>query len=416
MFMAVAEFTGVVLVLCVIIAAQIRILAVCGRNPGLQRKYLWVAGSHWGWMLFVVLRLTTLAGTFDPGDAVLHERKAREIARGFHTKKLWQAQDYLGAGNRAYQLTVGSLYAVTGAPEFTVYFVNANLGFLGMLSLLELIARCYDLDRVPIWLLPMTVLLPSALFWTTTHLKEGACVWGICTLLHALFYYPDGTSRTWQLVWCLIGLGVLGLFRPHIALAWVTALACGAIIQRRGLYTGILCGLAALAVWQTVVWFRPDITKSFSEEGVVATLENRLAANASRGGSAVGSTSTPIPIISGLAMICLRPYPMEVFDARSALAGVEVWALTGTACLGWLFLLRRGRITVLPVIVTSIVALVLLAFFFGYMFNLGLMVRQRLQAMPALIMLAAFPHLVWRIPTPGTRVHPATGPSDDDHA
>ena len=56
-------------------------------------------------------------------------------------------------------------------------------------------------------------------------------------------------------------------------------------------------------------------------------------------------------------------------EVRSA--GIEVWVLTGSALLGWLLLLRRGRVTVLPVIVTSIVALVLLAFFFGYMFNLG---------------------------------------------
>ena len=198
--------------LCLIVVAQFRIVTVCGRNPGLRRQYIWVAGSHWGWMLFVVVRLTVLADAFDPGDAVLHERRAREIARGFHTKSLWQAQDYIGAGNRGYQLAVGALYAMTGAPQFAVYFLNANLGFLGMLSLLELMARSYDLDRVPYWLLLMTILLPSAFFWTTTHLKEGACVWGICTLLHGLFYYPDGVTRTWQVVWCGLGLCVLVLF------------------------------------------------------------------------------------------------------------------------------------------------------------------------------------------------------------
>ena len=374
----------------VFVLMQWQIVRVCRRTENLHGYRYSISTIFALWFVFITMRLTLLQDVFIPSDALSHEMHARAVARELDDGRFARPLAEFRAGNPAYRFLVGVGYALTGAPEYLINFINGTLGFWAMLALLEVIAREWMPRKIPFWLLGMTVCLPSAVFWSTTHLKEGPAIWGIMMIVDAAASSFRGVSRPGKF---LAGLAVVGLMRPHIAIGWTTAMAIGFLMQRGGYWKGLICLAAALICWQIVVQIRPEITENFENDGVVATMESRYVKHQNIGGSAIRRETPPIPVVSGLAMILLRPYPYELFGWASTVAGAEVWTLTGICCVGWIGWLRRRPQLPLPLIMASLAALASLAFFLGYTFNLGLMVRQRLQVMPALVMLTALPVL-----------------------
>ncbi len=76
------------------------------------------------------------------------------------------------------------------------------------------------------------------------------------------------------------------------------------------------------------------------------------------------------------------------------LAGLEIWILSFVGAIGWLFQRDRWKLLVTPFVTTLLVATFLIAFEFSYMYNMGLLVRQRLQILPAVLCLAVLPYLI----------------------
>ena len=101
-----------------------------------------------------------------------------------------------------------------------------------------------------------------------------------------------------------------------------------------------------------------------------------------------------IPILSGLTLIFLRPYPTEIHNAVAFFAALEIWILSCLALIGWLLLRRRSEALTTPFVITLMVTTLIIAFLFTYMYNMGLLVRQRLQVLPAVVGLAVFPYLI----------------------
>ena len=139
------------------------------------------------------------------------------------------------------------------------------------------------------------------------------------------------------------------------------------------------------------------------ERGIVSTLEGGLLAQSKDVGFGTGSQirytdSTPIPVVTGLTLLFLRPYPWEAPHIIAILAGAEVLVLTSIMIVSWLSLSNWRKHMFRPLMFTSILVTLFLAFFFSYLFNMGLVVRQRIQFFPALIALAATPSLIKRSP------------------
>jgi hypothetical protein len=82
-----------------------------------------------------------------------------------------------------------------------------------------------------------------------------------------------------------------------------------------------------------------------------------------------------------------------VHEVVALLAGLEVWALGLLGILSWKAAKRKWKLALEPVMVTQIVALLVLSFYFSYMYNMGLVVRQRLMCFPALLFIYFFPVL-----------------------
>ncbi len=354
---------------------------------------------------------------FYPDDSVVHEEMAREIAYLLGNGDWHYALEYFGFGNEGYRFVLGCFYALTGVTEVTTYGLQGFLGFWGMLSLLELICVQVSARQLPLWVVLFTMANPSAIFWTTFNLKEGAMLWGICMLLRTAVRSGDGagqpsaerrpmpgerrpsmrgrppaTSPAHERFWPFLGLLTAGFLRPHIVVAYLVALSVGVAVRQRkiGMAIGTAVGMVALlAMLKTMA---PLIFERLTAEGVGTTLTERFHELNSTGGSAITyARGAPIPLVSGFVLINLRPFPWEVTDVTTIAAGAEIWLITATSIFGWYRLQHRRHLLRTSYVITLLVVVLTLSFYFTYMYNMGLMARQRVMAFPALVSLAVFP-------------------------
>ena len=367
---------------------------VCRRNTALKPHQPLLITIAAMWCLVLVLRATYLDAVMPPADEIGHDWTARQIAQHLVHGEFALATDYFGVGNHGYQFVLGVFYALTHAPMVITRAINGSLGFWAMLTMLETLCRSTGCARVPTWTIAMTAGLPSAAFWTTANLKEGPILWGISMMLSLVTHYDRPLRSRDTLLLPLAGLLTVGLFRPHIAAAWLTGIASAVLICRRRIVTAAVCGVCIIAAFVLLQAAAPKRMDTARDAGFVVMLEESYETRDHIGGSAIQQNQTPIPIASGLLLIFLRPLPYECNDLASVLAGSEVWVISLIVLFGWLRLRGRIRLCEIPLIVASLIALLLLSFFFSYTYNMGLMVRQRLQAFPALIALAAVPYLV----------------------
>jgi hypothetical protein len=159
----------------------------------------------------------------------------------------------------------------------------------------------------------------------------------------------------------------------------------------------VFVGTAAAAVICALLlsYVAPDLFASAMSDGVSATLSERYqtlsARDAANGSSLTGGT--PIPVVSGLLLVMFRPWPFEVEESHALLVGIEVWAFAAVGFYIWKSTRKRLRLLLHPAIATQIVALLLLSYYFSYMYNMGLVVRQRLMCFPAMLFIYFYPLL-----------------------
>jgi hypothetical protein len=329
-----------------------------------------------------------------PADSIEHEAVARDVADSLSAGRISDVAPYLAPGNSAYRLALGVFYYLTAAPEVVVYGINGSLGFVGLLHLLDVLCRQTNCRRLPLLIVFITGLLPSALLWTTANLKEGTVLWGICAMLY--FTLPARTlaGRTPRIL-PLVGLTVVVLQRPHIAAAWLCAIGAGTALRTRGVSVFIGAASAAVICALLLSYVAPDLFASAMSDGVSATLNERYQ-NLSSSDNAGGSSLTggaPIPVISGLQLIMFRPWPFEVEESQALFVGIEVWTLVLVGFYFWKSTRKSWRLLRHPAIATQIVALILLGYYFSYMYNMGLVVRQRLMCFPAMLFIYFYPLL-----------------------
>jgi hypothetical protein len=142
----------------------------------------------------------------------------------------------------------------------------------------------------------------------------------------------------------------------------------------------------------------PNLFERAVGDSVTATLSDYHDDNCDYfyGGSTL--TSKPIPLVSGLELILFRPWPTEVQRVDAFLAGLEVWAMAAFGLLNWTRGYGKIRFRAQLGLLTHVIVLLLLGFFFSYMYNMGLVVRQRLMCFPALLAIYTWPLLVERKP------------------
>lgn len=390
---------------CVAIALLVVTISVCARHAALWpwRRVLSLVAMLW--IGAAVAKIVYIDDIFPPIDGAQHESVARDVSDSLWSGRFADAFAQSGIGNPAYEFLVGVFYAVTEAPQVVTYAINGALGFWGLLVLLEILCRQTRCSRLPLSVIGIVGLLPSGLLWTTANLKEGPVLWGICMMCYWTVPADRYRGRPPRLL-PILGVIVVGLLRPHIAVVWLAAVAAGALVSTKRVGLLFVSGVGMVAGVALLCAIVPTLFDRAMTEGVSSTLSERyddLSNNENLGDSQL-TGGTPIPPFTGLGLIMFRPWPTEVRRFDAVLAGAEVWCMAGVGMLVWWRARRRARWRPPLALVTHVVLLLLMGILFSYMYNMGLVVRQRLMCFPALLTLYFWPLLETQSARRGARV------------
>ena len=393
--------SGILLLAAILIIMQFLVMMISDRTPALREWKSVLMFFALIWWFTPLAKKAYVDDVFYPNDSVVHEEAAREIAYLFNQGDTQGALDYFGFGNEGYRFVLGTFYAWTDAPEIVTYAIHGMFAFWGMLLILEMICKHIKAERLPFWIVAFIILNPSALFWTTFNLKEGAMLWGLCAMLTAAQTLEtrnqakqrlEHPSKGGSLLGPVAGLLVAGFLRPHIVMAYLGALAVGVAIKQRkisfavAMFGGIFAAVSMLKI------MAPVFFETVAAAGLSNTLSERFMDLSSDGGSAITySRGAPIPLISGIILLALRPFPWESGDVTTLAAGAEIWVVAAIAICGWYRLNARWKLATSAYVMTLIAAFLALSLYFTYIYNMGLMVRQRVMVFPTMLTIAVLP-------------------------
>ncbi len=324
-------------------------------------------------------------------DAWWHDNQAKSIAQHLTNGNWAIIWDYWYTGNPAYDLAVGLLYYTTGTGMSFVTALNGWFAFLGGLVLARHFGTLFKGVRIRNTNFLFIIFFPSVIFWTTSNLKEGLMYLAICLVI-------GGTlSRSSGIIKISLGAAIgtaLGLaLRPHIIICWIGAII--AVNLFRGGRRFYALGMLALMPFMLNLT-AAHVNMELSAESALAVAGERFTALEGGGSAIVYEGEKPTLLISGLISIFFRPFLWDINSLRTAANALETWITTGLIVLGLYRLTREERRHFLRLNETdvAIVALLALALFLTFLPNVGLMVRQRVQALPALLILAVTPFLL----------------------
>lgn len=221
----------------------------------------------------------------------------------------------------------------------------------------------------------------------------GACAYGVARVLSA--------SRG-GLIICGIGLTALGAVRPHIS-ALVAISLFAAYILRRSPRTrsglapfgklvgiGVLGMVLVLAVSQLETFLGVD---AFNRDSIEATLSDVTDQTSQgtydeRSQTNLSITGFPLAFVN----VTFRPFPWQATNLQSAIASLEGVFLIGLVLAGWPRILGMLRAVIdTPYVIFAGTYTVLFVYGFSSFANYGILIRQRVQVLPFLLVFLALP-------------------------
>ncbi len=367
----------------------------------------------WAWLVYSFLgqEFAESVLAIGTGDAPLHEGMSTDLIRLMERGEWQSIWDGFGPGNHAYHIYLALTNFIFGATEITWIAINGLVAFWGGLMLVRHLGIMFPAGKRRNLALMFILFCPSVVFWSSTNLKEGLMYWSICCVFSSTFPTKVG-SRMFTGPLMIAGSVVGGLFRPHIMTGWVTAVVSVNFL-RRGQFAYAV--VLVFAIPLLLIGTQQLTGASLEVDSVMEAAQSRYKLMSEiKGGSDIEyGNEGPIPVASGLVSIFFRPLPWEIRSMRLVFAIIETWTITLLAIGVWLKMHREERRDILrfPEIQAALIALAWGSFLLSYFPNTGLLMRQRVQMVPALLVLTFTPILYrgWmkeRLKRPQPRTRP----------
>ena len=360
-------------------------------------------------LLSSTVRYYTISALYDgSADAVRYARVAAELAPAYRSFTAGPPVSGAIPGTGAMEVISGVVFAFAGSSTLGGFVVFSWLGFLGLLLFwLALRTALPEADPVRYGLL--VFFLPSLVFWPSSIGKEawalfclGLAAYGLARLA---VHLPGGLALV-----VLGGVGC-GLVRPHIAVLVALAGTTGYLLGRPGRRGAdgsvvvddrqdlgpavrLLAGVVLLvgcyvAVGQAASFFDADEVSGDSVTQVV----DDTAEQTNQGGSSFDAprVDSPLDLPWAAVTVLFRPFPWEAGNVQALVSSAEGLVLLA------LFWLSRHRLLALPRHLRNPYVLACLAYavFFVVAFsafgNFGILVRQRVQLFPFVLVLLCLP-------------------------
>jgi hypothetical protein len=359
----------------------------------------------WALGLKMVASLARYAVAFDvydgTADANMYHRTGAEFARQIRDGD-WALE--LGRrvqGTGFIQVLTASLYSVIGPTSIGGFLVYAWFGFWGLYLFYRAFVRaCPEGDH---WRYArLVLLLPSLLFWPSSIGKEawmclglGIVAYGAARLL---------THARGGLLTIVMGSLMLYMVRPHVAALISVGTFTAFLVKRRPTGASILAPVGKLAVvmmlggglvvavGQMEAFFGVD---DFNQESVQTTLDE-VTRQTGQGGSQFARESStnlsPSRFPEAFVNVMFRPFPWQANNLQALIAAVESVFLMGLFVTGWSRIVGAIRSVLrTPYVVLCCTYTVLFVYGFSAFSNAGILVRQRVQVLPFVLVLLCLP-------------------------
>ncbi|WP_436796322.1 hypothetical protein [Actinospongicola halichondriae] len=374
----------------------------CARVEGDPRLVPFIMGAAFAKIIGgAVARYAMVYVLYDSGDARLYDERGLALAAQFRDG------DFSGIGKLTstefIETLTGFVYTVTGPTQLGGFMVYSFFAFVGTYLAYRAFRLGYpdgDARRYR-WLI---FFFPTMLFWPSSVGKDafmvlclGACMYGVAAVVQ---------GRLTGLI--VLGLGVWGsvVVRPHVTLIVLVGFAValpvsllrgtnGEVEDRatRHRLTGLVAVVAVVLALGAVVSaaedrFKLDELNPESAQGVFEEV-NRTTG---QGGSSftAPNVNSPPGLIAAAVTVIARPFPWEAKNIQSLLTAAEGLLLV------LMLVLAARRLRSLPALLlrepyVAFAAVYCVGFIVAFVNveNFGILARQRVQMLPALLVLVS---------------------------
>ncbi len=390
------EWITVALLIATYIALVAIIVRICSRHPIMAEHQTLLFAISVIWALAATFNLSFWTDESNPYDGTAHEREARIISDQLSDGRFERTRVFLG--NELYRVILGHFYYVTRIDGWFIYGFNGLCGFTGMMLSVLAVAKGLQATSIPRWFILLGMCLPSLLLWCPLNLKEGGIMLCLGIILYSFSDLPLTLKQSSRSIPFGVACLYLFLIRPHIAAAWIGGMSLGRLRQKK---SGIRAFLAAgvffvcsIGAVYAVELTKPGFLGSISEEGISGSMQSNYEARKHMGDTAMYDQTDPKPFLTGLLIILFSPPPQFWSQPVWLLMGMESIALTLTLFFGITFSGQQLKSKLrTPFCFGAIYVMLLMAFYLSYSYNMGLAIRQRMQVIPAMLVLIGAPLL-----------------------
>ncbi|HMK63924.1 MAG TPA: hypothetical protein VK386_09915 [Acidimicrobiales bacterium] len=298
-------------------------------------------------------------------------------------------QKFLGAGSVS--VFVGLVFAVIGENKLGAFFVFGWFAFLGTMGFYRAFATTFPEAEHRRYAL-MLFFLPSLIFWTAGTSKEAV-------MYISVGIAADGAARLLarrRRGVALLALGiVIGIYvRPQELLLFLGCVAAATLFRPRARDQSFrVLRFVAIALVQAVLLIAViTLTQKLAKSGAAVFSLSTVAKNNSHEASSIPYVSGPKGFPHDVYVMLFDPTLLNAHGTSQRLAALENTVIMVLIVTSWRRLLLLPRVCFArPYVMVAIVDLVGFCYAFASLSNLGLIDRERVIALPFLLLLLAIP-------------------------
>jgi hypothetical protein len=390
---------GGMVVAPVLVALSLPVLRRVARHDDLGGIYALLVTALLVKLAMAVPRWAVAFVLYDgTADASSYNNSGRVLAPIYRSLSFPFSDQAGGFSTKVLSSMTGGVYALIGPSVIGGFLVFSWIGFWGLLL-------CYRAGRIAVPDLDarryaaFVFFLPSMMFWPSSIGKEAVIALGIgLSLYGAAKVFVRQTSGFLPLA---AGLGLSLLVRPHIAALLAGGFAVAFLVRpalRRTALSPVTKTVSAVIISAAGLLVIAKAAQSLGIEGgfVQATDElSRRGELTTRGGSAFDAAPirSPADVPPAVLAVFFRPLPWEAGSAQVLIASLESTGLLLLFVASWRRVAEGLTRLRDPYVLMSVLYLLGFLYAFSQFGNFGILARQRVQALPFLLLFLSFPAL-----------------------
>lgn len=395
-----------VVVAVVLMVASAPLFRWIGRrydDPWLTSVLMWALPVA---LLFGAFRYVFTFVLYDGGDATIYDEAGRvfvdHLRQGVPLHPIPVIEPYPVQTQRVGDVT-GILYTLTWPSIHVGFVLFTYMAFVGkvlMVLAFKVAVPEGDHRRYAV----LVLFFPSLLFWPASVGKEAILMAALGLTVYGAALLLAPRIRPMGALYFAVGSGFALLIRPHVALMSIAAFGVAILLAALGrsgdgeqstrarvLRLGALVLVIVLGIVGSARLSAQF--ESIADEGTESALTGALQ-QSSTGESQFTPTavSSPLEVPVGVATVLLRPLPFEATSAAELVSSLEGVLLLGVLLVSWRRVVSFPRLALRrPFLAFSASYVVLFTVAFSFIANFGILSRQRVLVLPAVLVLAALP-------------------------